>query len=335
MRLIIYGAGAIGSLFGAYLARAGNNMVLIGREAHVNQISRAGLKIVKSEGSFVISLPAVTRPSDIEYQPGDIIFLTTKSEDTEEAAATMAKHAPRDIPFFCFQNGVRNEETVSRNFTNVYGGVLFFSGTYLKPGEIAYTQGERVGLGVYPYGINDTTQRVHEILKAAGFHAFLHQSIIAVKWSKLVINLGMAVNAITGLSGAEGMASKECREFIADLTDEGVKVMQAAGIEFADEPGQPPASERGARLRAMSDSIPDPSIPEEMKHRPSTWQDIALKRGKTEVDFINGEVVELGKKLGIAAPLNSLLLRVVKEMTKEGAPPGKYSIADLKGMLSD
>ncbi len=334
MRFIIYGAGAIGSLFGAYLARVGQNTVLIGRKEHIKAINRRGLRIIRSDESFLISLSAVDKPADIEYDSEDIVFSTTKSNDTQEAVSLLAKYAPADIPIFCFQNGVRNEEIVSRKFRNVYGGVVFFSGTYMGPGEIAHTRVDRVGLGVYPGGINDTARRVHETLIAAGFHAFLHQSIMAVKWSKLVTNLRMAVNAIAGLSGQEGVAKKEPREFIADVTDEGVRVMQAAGITFEDEPGQPPAAESGSRLRAMKDSIPDQSIPEVMKHRPSTWQDLTLKRGKSEIDFINGEVVELGKKLGIKTPLNSLLLRVVKEMTQEKIPAGKYSIADLKKMLA-
>lgn len=333
MRFVIYGAGAIGSLLGAYLAKAAYDTILIGREAHVSKIKQTGLKIRTSSGSFVVSLPAVVRPSDIEYQPDDIVLLATKSEDTEEAVNIMAQCAPGDVALVCCQNSVRNEEIVSRSFTNVYGCVVFFSGTYLAPGEIAYTLGERLGLGVYPSGINETARRVYQALKAAGFGAFLHESIMAVKWSKLVLNLSMAVNAITGLSGAESRASKEPREFIADVLDEGVKAIQAAGIVFGDEPGQPSVADLGARMRAMTDSVPPLSIPEEMKHRPSLWQDIALKRGKTEIDFINGEIVELGKKLGMATPLNSLMVEVVRKMAQERALPGKYSIADLRRML--
>jgi len=334
VRFIVYGAGAIGSLFGAYLAKTGHNTVLIGRKEHSEEINRSGLKIIKSDTSFVISLPAVTGPAEIEYEPGDIVFLTTKSQDTEEAAGLLAKYAPGDLPIFCFQNGVRNEETLSRRFSNVYGGVVFFSGTYLKPGEIAHTRVDRVGLGLYPGGVSDTARKVYEVLTAAGFQAFLHENIMAVKWSKLVTNLRMAVNALTGLSGQEGTVSRESREFIADVTDEGVKVMLEAGIVFSDEPGKPSAEESGARLRAMKDFIPNLSTPEEMKHRPSVWQDITLKRGKNELDFINGEVVELGKKLGIKTPLNSLLLNLVKEITEKRLPAGNYTISDLKKMLT-
>ena len=77
MRFIIYGAGAVGSLFGAYLARAGQNVILIGRELHVDKIRRDGLRVKTADDGFVVPLPAVTMPSDIEYQESDIIFLTT------------------------------------------------------------------------------------------------------------------------------------------------------------------------------------------------------------------------------------------------------------------
>ena len=334
MRFIIYGAGAIGSLFGAYLSQASYETILIGREEHVKKINESGLKVVKREGSFTTYPQAVTTPADIEYQTDDILFLTTKSQDTQEAIAELARYAPKGLPIFCFQNGVRNEEIAKQRFSNVYGGVVFFSGTYLGPGEIAHTRVDRVGLGLYSSGIDDTARIAHQALTLSGFKAFLHPSIMGVKWSKLVTNLRMAVNALTGFSGQEALANKESREFIADVLEEGIKVLLQAGIVFEDEPGQIPVTESPSRLRAMEDFTPDKSLPEEMKHRPSVWQDLSLKRGKTELDFITGEVVELGKKLGIPTPLNSLLLKLVKEMAEKRLPPGRYTIADLKRMLN-
>ncbi|MFH0914477.1 MAG: ketopantoate reductase family protein [Chloroflexota bacterium] len=334
MRFIVHGAGAIGSILGACLAKSGYKAVLIGREAHVNRINQSGLKIITKDGGFTVSLPAVTHPSELEYQyqPGDVIFLTTKSEDTGEAADCLIRYFPDYTPFFCLQNGVSNEELVSRKFRHVYGGVVFFSGTFLKAGEVAYTRPGRVGLGVYPTGINSAAKTVQEALQESGIPTSLHEHIMSVKWSKLVINLGMAVNAIIGLSGAEALASREPRELIADIAEEGLRVIQAAGNALEDEPGQPPAAERPARLRAMKDSPPDAAA-EEMKHRPSAWQDLVLQRGKSEVDFLNGEIVRLGKKLGIPTPLNSLMVRVVKQMAEEKSAPGKYAVAELRKML--
>ena len=188
-------------------------------------------------------------------------------------------------------------------------------------------------MGVYPSGIDETARALNEALQKAGFRSLVHESRMGIKWSKLVINLGMAVSAITGLSGPETRSFKDSRELSADLTDEGMTVLQAARITIEDEPGRPPAAELGTRLHALSDSTPPPT-PGEMKHRPSPWQDLARKTGKTEIDFLNGEIVELGKKLGIPTPLNSLMVKVVKEMAEEGASPGKYSVADLRRMLA-
>ena len=335
MRFIIYGAGAIGSILGAYLARSNYNIVLVGRESHINRISQAGLKIITKEGRFKVTaseLNVISQASQIEYQPGDILLLTTKSQDTEEAAKSLIQYLPNNTPFFCLQNGVSNENIVSRTFNMVYGGVLYFSGTYLRPGEIAYTRPGRVGIGLYPLGIDSTAKVVQEAIRKSGIPTFVSGHIMALKWGKLVINLGMAVNAVADLSGEEALASREAREFIADITEEGLKVIQAAGIPLEEQSGHPPVTERPAILRAIEETSL-PYQPEEMKHRPSTWQDIAQGRGKAEVDFLNGEIVKLGEKLGILTPLNSLMVRVVKQMAQEKTPPGKYTIAKLRKMV--
>ena len=335
MRFIIYGAGAIGSILGAYLARSNHNVVLVGRESHINRISQADLKIITKEGRFKVTaseLNVISQASQIEYQPGDILLLTTKSQDTEEAAKSLIPYLPNNTPFFCLQNGVSNEEIVSRMFYKVYGGVLYFSGTYLRPGEIAYTRPGNVGIGLYPFGIDNTTKMVQAAIRKSGIPAFISEHIMALKWGKLVINLGMAVNAIADLSGEEAQASREAREFIADITEEGLKVIQAAGISLEEQSGHPPVTERPAILRAIEETSL-PYQPEEMKHRPSTWQDIAQGRGKAEVEFLNGEIVRLGEKLGILTPLNSLMVHVVKQMAQDKTPPGKYTIAKLREMV--
>jgi len=331
-RFLIYGAGAIGSIIGAYLTRSSYSVALIGRESHINHISRAGLKIITKEGEFTVHPNnVVTHASQIEYQPGDVIFLTTKSQDTEEAAASLIQCVPENTPFFCLQNGISNEGIVSQRFRKVYGGVLYFSGTYLRPGEVSYTRPGMLGIGLYPSGIDDTAMAVCEAIRNSGIGAFTSEHIMALKWGKLVFNLGMAVNAAAGFSGEEVQAHRDLREFIADITEEGLKVIHAAGITLEGEPGQPPITERPARLRAMKDSTPPPQ-PEEMKHRFSVWQDLALGRGKSEIEFLNGEIVKLGKKLGVPTPLNSLMVRLVKQMARDKTPPGTYTIAQLREM---
>jgi 2-dehydropantoate 2-reductase len=335
MRFIIYGAGAIGSLFGAYLARAGNDTVLIGRQSHVEKINRDGLKIVTAGGPFTVPVAAVTDPSKIKSQPGDIIFITLKAQDTAVSLDSLSQSFPPDTPVFCFQNGVSTESIVIRKFSRVYGGVVYFSGTYLSPGEVAHTRVDKVGFGVYPQGTDGLTQSIFEVLTQAGFSAFKHASVMSVKWSKLVINLRMPVNAITGLSGAETLREKAALDLIADITEEGWRVIQAAGIEVNSAPGTPAVASYLTGLRPAAEAAPVPEIPEELKHRPSIWQDIILKRGQTEIDFLNGEIINLGRQLNLPTPYNSFIVDVLKDMVLKGDSPGKYTALELRQLFEN
>jgi len=332
MRFIIYGAGAIGSLMGAYLARSGFESILVGRDKHVNRINNQGLKVITDKGQFTVAIPAISNLSQIKSQPGDVVFITLKSQDTAASLEALSQNLARNIPIFCFQNGIRNESLVKTQFTRVYGGVVFFSGTCLNAGEVSHTRYDKVGFGVYPEGLDETTQQVYQALSKAGLDPFQHGHIMSVKWSKLAINLSMAINAVTGLSGAETLQDDDARRLISDMTDEGLKVIKAAGIVLADATGRPTLARHIAGLKSSARSVPAPAIPEGLKHRPSIWQDIYLKRGETEIDFLNGEIIQLGKKVHIPTPLNSFIVDLLKELAGKGDPTVRYDPRTLRRM---
>jgi 2-dehydropantoate 2-reductase len=135
MRYIIYGAGGIGSIMGGHLARTGHDVILIGRPGHVRIINNNGLHLITPTGTHVLKIPAITDPSQIDFAPGDVIFLCMKGQDTESALKDLKK-VIEDIPIFCFQNGVRNEETAIRYFSSVYGVMVRVGAVYLADGEI-------------------------------------------------------------------------------------------------------------------------------------------------------------------------------------------------------
>src|SRR5271157_2931186 len=112
MRIIIYGAGGIGSVVGGHLWRHEQEVVLIGRAGHIGEINYGGLKLVTPSGTFILSVPAVTSPGKILFRPDDVVFLCMKGQDTADALKDL-KEVVQDVPVFCLQNGVRNEETAS------------------------------------------------------------------------------------------------------------------------------------------------------------------------------------------------------------------------------
>jgi 2-dehydropantoate 2-reductase len=331
MRFIVYGAGAVGSLLGGYLARAGSEVVLIGRPDHVTQVQAAGLSLKDRDGLHTIPVDALQSLSELSLRPDDIICLTLKSQDTEAATTTLRQWVPAGQPIFCFQNGVQNEEIAARSFQNVYGVLVALGVRLAGPGRIIHFSGKSLTLGGYPTGLDDRAEVVGDALSTAGFNVVLSPRTMAAKWSKLIINLSNAIYAITNLSILEVRNSPQGRDFMADVWEEGIRVLEAAGVDYDPLPGRASLRQEVEELREETGVKPLPQDPE-FNYYPSTWQDLFLKRGQTEVTFLNGEIITLGKRSGVPTPLNDLLLRVVEEMAARGDPPGKYSLAQLIAM---
>ena len=334
MRFIIHGAGAVGSLVGGKLAEGGCEVVLVARSAHAEAVRRRGLKIKSSGGESVIkNLQAVTSPQEIKPLPGDVILLTVKTNDTAHSVHSLREVFPEETPIFCLQNGVRNEEMAARRFLNVYGAAAVLCVTFLSPGVVAHTFGNTVSVGNYPLGCEELCLQVADHLKRAGFRATTNDSIMAVKWSKLMLNLNNATYAILDKHLQLGLATPAISSFMADVEEEGLHVLSIAGISVEDPDNPIDFAKRLTELRGVTE---DPEkihaaeqIPTELRTYPSTWVDLKQKRGDTEAGFFNGEIILLGEKHGVPTPYNSTLLNVVEMMASEGMAPGLYTLEEL------
>jgi 2-dehydropantoate 2-reductase len=328
MRFIIYGAGGIGGSIGGELHLGGFEVVFIDVGEHIQKIIKDGLRLRGLAGDHIIKAPAAAKITDVEMRPDDVIFLVTKSPETREAVEAARGHVDPETPIFCFQNGVRNEEVASEYFNNVYGGVVLFSGTHITPGEVIHTVDKGLGIGKYPDGLDEMAETVVRALTDAGFKVTTSPEIMKLKWRKVFMNLGNGVFASTDICGQEIAWNKKLRGILADVQEEAYEVTNAAGIELGTMPGLPPVEKVLEHFRTMEDK-PKPDIPEHMLLRPSTWQDVFLKRGRTELDSFYGEIVRLGREHGIPTPVNQTLFDIVEEMVREGEPPGKYTLDEV------
>src|SRR3990172_4204690 len=131
MRFIIYGAGGIGGVIGGHLARTNHDVIMIGRPGHVSAINKNGLHFITPSGTYNLRIKAVTGPEQIKFGPDDVVFLTMKGQNTEEALRVLKK-VTETVPIFCLQNGVRNEEIAAKYFPKVYGTMVRVGAEYLK-----------------------------------------------------------------------------------------------------------------------------------------------------------------------------------------------------------
>src|SRR5262249_14879674 len=159
----------------------------------------------------------------------------------------------------------------------------------------------------------------------------------AVKWSKLILNLNNATFAIIDKHLQLGMVTPAISNFMADVQEEGLLALAAAGISLEDANNPIDLKRQLAELRNV---VEDPekidaeaNSPVELRTYPSTWVDLKLKRGETEAGYFNGEILLLGKKYQVPTPYNSTLFNVVETMAAKGAQPGLCTIEELANLI--
>ncbi|WP_052847864.1 ketopantoate reductase family protein [Streptomyces avicenniae] len=322
MRYIIIGAGAVGGAIGGRLHQAGHDVVLVARGEHATALREKGLRLRTPDEDVTLRAPVATGPDEVEPRPDDVLLLTVKTQDTVAALDAWAPAAAH-LPLLCVQNGVANEEIALRRFARVYGVCVWLPAQYLEPGVITASAAPLTGMlhiGRYPQDgtTDDTARAVSADLESARFLAPVVPDVMRWKYAKLLSNLGNAVQALCG------MDQPDSAELLRRARAEGEAVLAAAGIPFAGEEEQ--AELRGDRVNIHT-------VPGTERGGGSTWQSLRRGTGSVEVDYLNGEIVLLGRHHGVPAPVNEALRHGTNVLAREGRPPGSTSAAELLASL--
>jgi 2-dehydropantoate 2-reductase len=279
----------------------------------------------------ITSLEAVTSPAQVAPEPDDVIILAVKTAQTASSVAELREVFGEETPIVSLQNGIRNEELAARRFRRVYGGMAGLSATINEPGVISQSLNLLIGIGNYPLGADATARAIAADMLRGGFKATAHERIMAVKWTKLLLNLNNALIAITNIPLQEARSEPATSSFIADTMEEGLNALGRAEITIDDPDNPYDVRAQIATLRAV-EGEPQAPVPEHLKTYSSTWTDLKLRRGETETQYFNGEIVLLGEKTGFPTPYNSTLLRVVEQMAGLRELPGRYTVEQLREM---
>jgi 2-dehydropantoate 2-reductase len=335
MRVGILGAGSIGCYIGACLIRGGVDVVLVGRERLRDEVAAHGMRITDADGaSFELQPGQVHIALTTEVLADcDLILVTVKSADTEDAAAAIAQLPP--LPGRCvlsFQNGVRNAELLRqglRDITVLAGmvpwNVVWNADAHFHRG----TSGELMIAAENP-----AAAAVATLLNGAQLRTLLRRDLLAVLWGKLLLNLNNPVNALSGLPLRQQLATRGYRRLLAALMREALSVMGHAGVHPAK------AARLTPRLVPWVLDLPDAwflrvassMLKIDPQARSSMWED--LQRGRrTEIDYINGEVVRLAAESGIAAPLNQALVELVHRIEGGAGATVSMSPEDLSAAV--
>ena len=320
MRFIIYGAGGIGGTIGACLFQHGQDVLLIARGEHLKKIQKDGLTFKTPLETTILPIPCVDHPSRIDFSDQDVVLLTMKSQDTRDALNALRDAAGENIPIICCQNGVANERMALRRFNRVYGMVVMLPASHMEPGIVHAESKTTKGIldaGCYPEGIDSTIEEVTSILSASDFSALPDKQAMRWKYAKLMMNLGNALQAVCEPGG-------DTRDIYRMMTREALDCYEAAGIDCAGR------DEFAAR---RSNIIQTGSIDGQSRGGGSSWQSIVRGAGSIESDYLNGEIVLLGKLHGIATPVNRALQNLANRLVREGRKAGSYSIDQVRSEI--
>lgn len=334
MRFVFAGAGAVGGTIGGQLAKAGYEVAFVERdEEHAAAIRDHGLQLRGVYGDHTLRVPIVTHARDVDFRESDVVFLAVKAYDTEAAVAELRAATDLELPVFCAQNGVRNEEIAARAFRDVHGVVLVLNVKRLEPGIVVHTLDNTVYVGSYPSGLGRRGAQVVEALQTTDLAVSATDDIVRQKWNKLLMNLNNATFGLTGMSTQVGKGDREMRLWMVEVFEEGMNVLRAAGIEFEGGEGMGAFEERLRQIRDVDGYTPPLPERPELVGYPSLWQDIYHRRGRVEAEYFNGEIARLGREHGVPTPYNSLLLELSTEQAEARRPPGTHPIPALREAL--
>jgi 2-dehydropantoate 2-reductase len=297
-RLVVAGAGAIGSLLAAHLARVAEVTVLTRRTEHAAALRESGLR-VSGRADFTAELGATSDPAELPQDAG-LAILACKGTDLEPLAAALEGRLP-GATVMTIQNGLGAEDLVAAHGDwPLLSSVTFMSGTRHADDHVEYVLDTATWIGPYRDTTEADARRVADLVGAAGLKAQAFGDLLPAQWSKLIFNA--TVNGVAALTGlphdfhfARTGELSDLGHLVRDLVDEGRAVAAAAGVRLHDDPWEMNvlATERGDR------------------HFPSMLEDVAARR-PTELESINGALVREARLRGVPVPLQTAVYRLVK-----------------------
>ena len=298
MKIVIVGPGAMGCLFAAFLSKSKEEIWLLDKnKERAKKINQGGISIEGISGNWQAQAKATAEAGEIGS--ADLIIISVKSYDTKEAIVSARALINGNTKILTLQNGIGNIEIIAEvaGSERVIGGATNLGATLLDAGKVRHAgRGETV-IGRIDGKIPVEMRSIREIFNKAGMETRISRDIKGLLWSKLIINVGInALTAITRLNNGRLVEFEGTRKILREAVTEATKIAKRKRIKLIYDD---PLAKVEAVCEATSANVS------------SMLQD-ALRKKRTEIDFINGVIVRLGQESGIPTPVNSTLVDLVK-----------------------
>ena len=292
MKTLVMGAGAVGSYYGAMLARAGHPVTLVGRPRLVDAVARNGLTL--ETANFIEQVPLRATLSPEAAAEAQVILFCVKSSDTESAGADLAPFISKDATVLSLQNGIDNADRLEQVLGRpVIPTIVYVAVEMADPGHVRHH-----GRGDLVLGASANSEAIATLFSQAGVPTTVSGDVVPALWEKLIINCAYnALSAIPHRRYGELSQFPGVSDVMRVVIDECLAVAKAAGVTIQGD------LDAAVRQIAVSMSM----------QYSSTAQDLAAGK-KSEIDHLNGYVVRTGKKLNVPTPVNHTLHTLVRLM---------------------
>ncbi len=323
VRYVIFGAGAIGGVVGGRLHQAGFDVTLIALRDHLDLLRTHGLRLESPAEVVTLPIPAVGHPGEIAWDEETTVLVAVKSQHTAAAVDSLVEVAPPTTPVVSLQNGLANEPALLRFFPRVYGVCVMCPASHLQPGVVQAWSDPTTGLldiGCYPSGTDPISQQIAADLTRSRFESVARPNIGRWKSRKLILNLGNVIEALCGLDD-DGR-----RTLVGRLMAEGEATLAAAGVAVATR-----EEDRARR----ADHLQLGAIDGRTREGGSSWQSLRRRTGDIETDYLNGEIVRLGRMHGAPTPANALVQTLARRAAAARTEPATVPAATILAELDN
>jgi len=321
----ILGAGALGSILGAYLARAGYSVVVLARGLRASQIEREGLSIAGLD-TFNQRVGVVSDPS--RFPGAAVLVLATKTHGSM-AALEPLRESPVDVAL-SVQNGLIKDEQLAAVFgpARVLGALANTSGELLSDGTALFTRNEQLAIGELDGSVSERSQRIARLIDASGIRATAVADIVSLEWSKFVSWAGlMIVSVTTRAATVDFLTDPDSTLVVVRIIRELGRLADACSVPLSDQSTLPVATicagtegQGVARLQAFAAEMRLRAP----RHRMSSLQDLEAGR-PLETDETLGYALERAQAAGVALPLLGSLYPLVRGISRSVATPSGSS----------
>jgi len=306
MRILVMGAGAMGTIAGGFMARAGHEVTLIGRQSHMEAIAQGGLRISGIWGEHhVQNLRTLESVEGLEAGGFDFVLIAVKSYDTAGAVQDMLPLVDEDTLVCAYQNGLGNAEIIAKavGWERCVGARTIYGARVTEPGAAVVTViANPTALGVYRGSVAaDRVRAIAEDMNEAGLPTVYSDQIDTVLWAKVAYNCALnPLSALLDVPYGALAETESTRQIIEEVIEELYAV--GAAMEIPLEPDTP-----AAYRQLFFDEL----LPPTAAHYASMREDFQRRR-RTEIDALNGAIVHYAEDQGITCPTNTMLTRLVR-----------------------